>query len=133
MTHSHPSIIVEASVQFVGGDVQRVKQVRLVGEQKAKPQGPELDIERKAREAREDAEHLRKLLSIARRIRTNSDVHAQIEAIALSPEDRLACVKQLEEQYFDARLRAENLELHADYQRDQQNQKLNFSVSPGEP
>lgn len=132
MTYIHPSIIVEAAGPIlIGGDVQRVKKVRLVGKaEHANPQVPELEIERKAREARQDAEHLRKLLCIARRIRVNPDVQGQIEAIALSPEDRLACVKQLEEQYFDARLRAENLELHADHQRDQKNQT---QLSPGEP
>lgn len=122
----HPSIIldvVSCSAATFTSAPHAPKQKRI--EAAIDTQNFTLEIERKAHKARLEAENLRRLVAQARRIRvicetTNQDYCGTVlmHRATLSSELRAELIAQLEECYFDAKLHAENLELHADYERE---------------
>lgn len=121
----HPSIIVDAvgmPTAILTSTQQTAKQKRI--EPSTQPLTFTLEIERQAHEARQRADRLRRLVAQVRKIRGVADsTHLScgtdmVHTAMLSAGARAELIAQLEECYFDAKLHAENLELHADYERE---------------
>lgn len=122
---THPSILVDVTCS-AAAIAQTPKAKRVVPI--TQPQNFDLEIEKHAYEARQTAERLRKLIAQVRRIRVAAEASNHslqqttlVQSAALNANERAELIAQVEEQYFDAKLHAENLELHADYEREKLN------------